>query len=94
MTTSILDFVNNKAISDTRWSIKFFHEGEAYLAYHDDTKFFKLASDENIVMITAGDAYLISVWKNWLKQGATMPYPPFVIADNPNRVIIPVIAVL
>lgn len=79
MTTNVYDRVASKITSDTRWSADFIHEdGEHYLVYIDDVDFDKIAQNQHLAILMAGDSYLIDCWKKWLSDpafdGTNRPY--------------------
>ncbi len=75
MTTNVLDKRNSRVASDSRWSIQ---KGDE-LFYVDDTIFEKIVDRGQIVMICAGNAHLIRVWRDWFSNALTLPYPPTLV---------------
>lgn len=63
MTTNVLDKRNNRVTSDSRWSVEDRDRGIVYFV--DDTGFDKISERPTAVMVCAGSAKLIDLWKLW-----------------------------
>lgn len=72
MTTNVLDRRNLRVTSDSRWSIT---KGEE-IFFVDDTGFEKIVDRGSAVMICAGNAHLIEVWRRWFAGPMEEPKPP------------------
>ena len=64
VTTNVIDLNAKVVASDSRWS----YVQDDKMHYVDDTSFDKIAVCDDAVMVCAGDAELIGVWKEWLNK--------------------------
>ena len=82
MTTNVLDRRNSKVTSDSRWSIA----TPDFLYFVDDTGFDKIEDRPSAVMVCAGNALLIELWRTWFIAGDYSVLPPTEI-QFPNGAI-------
>lgn len=72
MTTNVLDLEHDIATSDSRWSIQL---PDAIL-FVDDTGFDKIFEHNGFLLVFAGTANLIQIWKNHISDPETSGIPP------------------
>lgn len=92
MTTTVVDLVNNIVTADTRWSAGHdgsivLSDGQSYFIYCDDTGVDKIAAIGKAVLVAAGDAPLITKWKDWWYNDRSVhSRPP--VADSAGRTLV------
>lgn len=71
MTTNVYDISAALLTSDSRWS----YEESGWIVYVDDTAYDKIAFDEDLGLLFAGNLTKIDIWKKWLYDGRLVDPP-------------------